>query len=247
MTESQERTPVFMLTLLACETARGAAAAMADALASNSRKSHEAVAEAEARLDQFDREIDDGVTDALSTTPANARELLACMKFIVDLERIGDLLVAVSSCSSALQRRIATQDMSELVRMATVLETMISHAQTALANSDLELVLAILRADAELDRIRNLTLMRHLEGAPDTAPHDSIHVVFMAQALERCGDHAKNLAETVCHLVTGKSVRHVSRSAGRSLEQMYLDFLRTQKAASPLAVAASVAARRRRG
>ena len=225
----QERTPVFMLTLLACDMARVSAASLADALASGSKGSHDAIAQAEARLDQFDREIDDRVTESLSTSPGNARELLACMKFIVDLERIGDLLASVSSCSAGMQRRIATQDMTDLVRMATFLDHMLADAQSALANSDLELVLAILRADAEMDRLRNLMLMRHLEGAPETAPHDSIHVVFMAQALERCGDHAKNLAETICHLVTGKSVRHVSRRDGRSTEQMYLAFLRTQR------------------
>ncbi len=228
MAVPEERTPVFLLTLLSCEVARGGAASLADALASGSVESHEAIAQAEARLDQFDREIDDRATEALSRSPGNARELLACMKFIVDLERIGDLLASVSSCSAGLQRRISTQDMGDLVRMATILEHMLCDAQSALANSDLDLVIAILRADAELDRLRNLTLMRHLEGAPETAPHDSIHVVFMAQALERCGDHAKNLAETVCHLVTGKSVRHVAQRDGRSVEQMYLDFLRTQ-------------------
>jgi len=228
MAEPQERTPVFMLTLLSCEVARGAASNLADALASGSAQSHEFIAEAELRLDQFDREIDEHVTEALSHSPGHARELLACMKFIVDLERIGDLLASVSSCAAGLQRRISTQDMGDLIRMATILEHMLSDAQCSLANSDLNLVIAILRADSELDRLRNLTLMRHLEGAPETAPHDSIHVVFMAQALERCGDHTKNLAETICHLVTGKSVRHVSQRDGRSTEQMYLDFLRTQ-------------------
>src|SRR5690348_1190234 len=125
---------------------------------------------------------------------------------------------------------------------------MLAVAQSALANSDLDLVLSILRADAEMDRLRNLILMRHLEGAPETAPHDSIHVVFMAQALERSGDHVKNMAETVCHLVTGKSVRHIARQGGRSIEQMYLDFLRAKKPAEakPKA-AASLAARARRG
>lgn len=224
----QERTPVFMLTLLSCEVARGAAAALAEALASGSSASHEFVAEAELRLDQFDREIDERVTDLLSSTAGSARELLACMKFIVDLERIGDLLASVSSCAAGLQRRISTQDMGDLIRMATILEHMLNDAQCSFANSELDLVLSILRADSELDRLRNLMLMRHLEGAPETAPHDSIHVVFMAQALERCGDHVKNLAETVCQFVTGKSVRHVSHREGRSTEQMYLDFLRTQ-------------------
>ena len=132
------------------------------------------------------------------------------------------------ACSAGLQRRISTQDMGDLIRMATVLEHMLADAQSSLANSDLDLVLAILRADSELDRLRNLMLMRHLEGAPETAPHDSIHVVFMAQALERSGDHAKNLAETVCHYVTGKSVRHATQRDGRSTEQMYLDFLRSR-------------------
>jgi phosphate transport system protein len=228
MAVQQERTPVFMLTLLSCEVARGAAATLAEALASGSRESHASISEAELRLDQFDREIDERVTELLSSGPSNARELLACMKFIVDLERIGDLLASVSSCAVGLQRRLSMQDMGDLIRMATILEHMLVDAQTSLANSNLELVLAILRADAELDRLRNIVLMRHLEGAPETAPHDSIHVVFMAQALERSGDHVKNLAETICHLVTGKSVRHVSHRDGRSTEQMYLDFLRTQ-------------------
>lgn len=238
---------MFALTLLACETARGAAAMMAEALTSNSAGSHKSVAEAEAKLDQFDREIDDRVTEALSSNAANARELLACLKFIIDLERIGDLLAAVSNCSAALQRRVATQDMGYLVQMATTLEHMIADAQSAFANSDLELVLTILRADSEMDRLRNLMLMRHLEGAPDTAPHDSIHVVFMAQALERSGDHVKNMAETICHLVTGKSVRHVARESGLSIEQMYLEFLRSKKPADSQPRRASLAARSRRG
>ena len=219
-----------MLTLLACEVARSAAASLAEALASGSRQSHELITEAELRLDQFDREIDERVTDLLSSASGNARELLACMKFIVDLERIGDLLASVSSCATGLERRISTQDMGDLIHMATVLEHMLNDAQRSLANSDLDLVLSILRADSELDRLRNLILMRHLEGAPETAPHDSIHVVFMAQALERCGDHAKNLAETVCHFVTGKSMRHAAPRDGRSTEQMYLDFLRARAA-----------------
>ncbi|MGH8457224.1 MAG: hypothetical protein ACRETE_09590, partial [Stenotrophobium sp.] len=81
-----ERTPVFAITLLACETARGAAAMMSEALASNAAGSHQAIAEAETKLDQFDREIDDQVTEALAANQGNARELLACLKFILDLE-----------------------------------------------------------------------------------------------------------------------------------------------------------------
>jgi phosphate uptake regulator len=48
----------------------------------------------------------------------------------------------------------------------------------------------------------------------------------MTQSLERAGDHAKNLAEEVCHLVSGHTVRHVMMTYDKPIEQMFLDWLR---------------------
>jgi hypothetical protein len=48
----------------------------------------------------------------------------------------------------------------------------------------------------------------------------------MCQALERSGDHSKNLAEEICHLVSGRSVRHILREQDRPDEQVYLDRMR---------------------
>ena len=48
----------------------------------------------------------------------------------------------------------------------------------------------------------------------------------MAQALGRAGDHVKNVAEEVCHFVSGNTLRHVLRSADRSEEQMFLEWLK---------------------
>jgi len=50
----------------------------------------------------------------------------------------------------------------------------------------------------------------------------------MATALERAGDHAKNMAEEVCHLVTGESIRHLLKSKDKPVEQLYLDWLAKQ-------------------
>jgi phosphate uptake regulator len=47
----------------------------------------------------------------------------------------------------------------------------------------------------------------------------------LAQVLERAGDHAKNLAEEVCHMVSGHTVRHPARRNSVCLEQMYLEHL----------------------
>jgi phosphate uptake regulator len=50
----------------------------------------------------------------------------------------------------------------------------------------------------------------------------------MAQGLERAGDHAKNIAEEVCHLVSGRTVRHVLRSYEMSDEKLFIEHLRAQ-------------------
>ncbi|HXZ28379.1 MAG TPA: PhoU domain-containing protein, partial [Terriglobales bacterium] len=83
-------------------------------------------------------------------------------------------------------------------------------------------------ADAEIDRLRNLIYIRHVEGGEGVA-QESLQVLFMAQALERAGDHAKNLAEEVCHSVSGHTLRHVLRSQNQSSEQLYLRWLREQQ------------------
>jgi phosphate uptake regulator len=53
----------------------------------------------------------------------------------------------------------------------------------------------------------------------------------MAQALERSGDHAKNAAEEICHLISGQSVRHLLRAKDKSYEQLFIEWLRKQRAA----------------
>ena len=50
-------------------------------------------------------------------------------------------------------------------------------------------------------------------------------MLFMATALERAGDHAKNIAEEICHLATGHTVRHLRRTKDKCFEQLFLDWL----------------------
>src|SRR5207302_1289317 len=86
--------------------------------------------------------------------------------------------------------------------------------------------LVVLGDDAELDRLRNLMIVRHVENPERQPVRESYHLVTMSRTLERAGDHAKNLAEETCHLVTGRSVRHVLREYDRSFEQGFVDKLR---------------------
>ena len=87
----------------------------------------------------------------------------------------------------------------------------------------------VLRADAEMDRLRNLIFLRHIENPENAAHQASLQVIFMTQSLERAGDHAKNLAEEICHLVSGRSMRHIMREYDRPVEQVYFEKMRRSR------------------
>jgi phosphate transport system protein len=217
-------------TLQACRVARTAAGIVAEGIATGVAKVLEGVREREKELDTLDREIDERVTTVITQAgPEHARELLACLKFIIDLERIGDLLLNCSNRAAAVGSRIELQDIRELTVMASRLEKMLGDVHDAFAQRDINRALAVLRSDAELDRMRNLIFLRHLENQEGAARTESFHVLFMTQALERAGDHAKNLAEEICHLVSGHSVRHVLRAYDRPIEQMFIDDLKRRQ------------------
>src|SRR5437763_3881471 len=152
-----------------------------------------AVLQAEKELDQLDSEVDERLADAIAGDPvAQARELLACSKFVVDLERIGDLAVNFCNIHQMSQGQVLRADMHELSGMATTLERMVSEGHRAYLNRDLDLAVRVLRSDSEMDRLRNLIFFRHIEDREHGVGPGGVQAVFLAQALERAGDHAKN-------------------------------------------------------
>jgi phosphate transport system protein len=217
-------------TLEACLVARKAAAIVAEGVATGVASLLDGVREREKELDALDREIDQGVTAIITkVSEQTARELLACMKFNIGLERIGDLLLNCSNRAAAVGSRLELQDIRDLTMMASRLEKMLGDVHDALKQRDLNRAIGVLRSDAELDRIRNLVFLRHLERHDGSPRQESFHVLFMTQALERAGDHAKNLAEEVCHLISGQSVRHVMRSADKSDEVRFIEDLKRRQ------------------
>ena len=217
-------------TLEACRIARMAAGIVAEGIATGVSSVLDGVRQREKELDELDHEIDDGVTAVITKVNGDqARELLACLKFNIGLERVGDLLLNCSNRAAAVGSRIDLQDIRDLTLMASRLEKMLGDVHDAFKLRDIDKALAVLRSDAELDRLRNLVFLRHLDHHDNGPRQESFHVLFMTQSLERAGDHAKNLAEEICHLVSGKSVRHVLRSYDKPVEQMFIDDLRRRQ------------------
>jgi phosphate transport system protein len=222
------REELLGFTLDGCRLAYAAASAAAEALAHGAGPAFTLVRSMEQRLDALDRAVDERAAAAMIQTDiTGAREMLSCCKIMVDLERIGDLLVNFINRTESVRTRIDMADTESLIKMSCVLEKMLADFLLAFSERDVASALRVLRADSEIDRLRNLLVLRHTE-FDEGRGRESAQVVMMAQALERAGDHAKNLAEEVCHLVTGQTVRHLLRAADRPYEQMFIEHLRKQ-------------------
>jgi phosphate transport system protein len=221
---------IFRRTVEACHLAKEAAGAAAEGIATGSATLLNSLRQRERDLDTLDMEIDSAVTSIITEVePAQARELLACMKFMIGLERIGDLLLSFANSAQATAGRVDSEDSRDLTHMATILEKMLTDVGDAFSCRDVGKAVDVLRADSEIDRLRNLIFLRHIENPENIARQASLQIIFMTQSLERAGDHAKNLAEEVCHLVSGHTVRHVLKTYDKPVEQMFIDYLRKRE------------------
>src|ERR1700726_2847936 len=114
-------------TVEACELAREAAAIAAEGIATGAMSRLDDIRQCEKELDAIDLEVDSGVTSTITQVPeAETRQLLACMKVMIGLERIGDLLLSFATSAQAAKDRLDSQDARDLTQMATVLEKMLA-------------------------------------------------------------------------------------------------------------------------
>src|SRR4249920_1640804 len=106
------------LVIRGCLIARDAVFNIRDFLADNSRMAFLAIKDCEKELDQIERKIDEHLPGAITRVgEAKARQLLACLKFITDLERIGDLSYSAVMQLQARREKLPTQDSQQLVAM----------------------------------------------------------------------------------------------------------------------------------
>ncbi len=212
-------------TTRACAAAKASAEALFSGVKDRNSASLATIKAYEEELDRLDFQINEGVTVLITrgVSEREAQELLSCLKFIIELERIGDLLLNIANRFQSAANRLDPRDAGDIVTMASIVVGMLASVQEAFTNRDVPRGLTVLSDDAELDRLRNLMFVRHVENPEHQPVRESYHLLFMAQMLERCGDHAKNLAEEVCHLVTGRSVRHILRQYDKPTEQMFVE------------------------
>jgi phosphate transport system protein len=142
------------------------------------------------------------------------RMIMAIIKTITDLERIGDEAEKISRMAKLMYQsdRLHTPRFFEIKRAADHALDMLRRALDAFARLDVVAATQVVRQDIDLDeQFRSMIrqLISYMMEDPRTIS-TSIEILFVAKAIERIGDHAKNMAEYVVYLVKGKDVRHVT-------------------------------------
>jgi phosphate transport system protein len=147
---------------------------------------------------------------------SDLRLIMSLSKIVTDLERIGDEAEKIARMTIKTYDGDSSPPSAKLLRdvvpMAKLAQNMLHGCLDALARLDVEKAVEVAQGDDELDQEFQSALRRlitYMMEDPRTIGH-AINVIFIVKALERIGDHSKNIAEYLIYLVKGKDVRHVS-------------------------------------
>ena len=187
--------------------------------ASNVERADHVIAE-DNTVNQLEVSLDDACSHLIvrrQPTANDLRTVMATIKVITDLERIGDEAAKIARTSKSLHARgtIALNHYDMIRSIAIATGDLLHDSLDAFARLDGKQALQLIAQDEVIDHefrsiMRNLiTFMmedpRTISSALDT--------LWVAKAIERIGDHAKNIAEYVIYVVEGKDIRHTKPSA----------------------------------
>ncbi len=171
---------------------------------------------------EIDRDLS-GIIARRQPTARDLRLLIAISKTIANLERVGDEAARIARTVQRLidtgvssRMRLPVNDLAYESELAVA---QLRKALDAFARLDVERAVEVLKQDDQIDQefeglVRKL--ITFMMEDPRTIS-SSIDLIFVAKAIERVGDHAKNLAEAIIYIVKGTDVRHNSVSDVESM------------------------------
>ena len=183
-----------------------------DALAKRDTALSQEIIASDAAIDALQREIEEKAVLTIARRQPMAvdlREIVAALRVSNDLERIGDLAKNIAKRVLALgaEYRFPTV-MRGVENMADLVLAALKQVLDAYAQRDLDEALAVWRGDEAIDAVNN-SLFRELLTYMMEDPRNitfCTHLLFCAKNIERMGDHATNIAETVHYMVEGRAL-----------------------------------------
>ena len=162
------------------------------------------------KIDMLQREIEERAVLTIAKRQPMAidlRDVVGALRVANDLERIGDLAKNIAKRTPAIDRDIQLQKvMRGVEHMADLVLTQIKDVLDAYARRDVNKAMGVWRGDEEIDAVNN-SLFRELLTYMMEDPRNislCIHLLFCAKNIERMGDHATNIAETIYYKVEGR-------------------------------------------
>ena len=171
------------------------------------------VIKADALIDKDENDVDELALQILATrqpVASDLRFLTMSLKFVVDLERIGDLATGIAKRALELNHLPPLETRVDLPRMAALVQKNLHAALDSFVQWDADRATSVIAADAEIDKL-NASLFAELLAHVATDPATVTRVLPLTSVcryLERAGDHVKNLAEEVVYMVRATDVRH---------------------------------------
>lgn len=172
------------------------------------------VLENEKIVNTIEVELDHKIAEAIARnqpTAIDLRLLISALKMITDMERSADEAEKVVKMARRLhENNPRYEPLVEIRHIATLVASMLNRFLDAFARSDAVAAAEVVRTDKQVDKEWK-SLLRTLSSYMIEDPRKTsevIDLIFIARALERIGDHAKNMAERVIYLVQGEDVRH---------------------------------------
>jgi len=180
----------------------------------------------EARVNAMEVEIDHALSSIIARRQPTARDLrllIAISKTTANLERVGDEAEKIARMARSIIQSGAPRSLPSLeLRVASDLASgLLNKALDAFARLDVNAAVTILKEDdlidAEFDGFVRKLVTYMMEDPRMISP--SLDLLFLAKAIERIGDHAKNIAEFIIYVVKGEDVRHSSMEKIESVVQ----------------------------
>jgi len=170
--------------------------------------------EEDPKVDALEHEVEQFVIQLLALRQPMAedlRRIVGALKITSDLERIGDYAANVAKRSVVLAQYNLPYSFAGLAHMASLVQEQLKSIVDAVGTSDTAKAVEVWRSDRVVDDIYN-ALFRELitymmEDPRNITP--CIHLLFIAKNLERIGDHATNIAETIYYAVEGEVIPDV--------------------------------------
>jgi phosphate transport system protein len=169
-------------------------------------------------IDQLEMQVDkDGVAILLRFQPvaSDLRRVVSAMKLSSNLERVGDQATNIARRARKLNRHPPLSEIELIVPMRAHAMAMFKDSLDAYVREDVELARAIVPRDQALDEMNRVVSRKLIDRMAKDKDQlrGYLNLMFVAQHLERVGDHATNIAEESVYAAVAEDIRHQTATA----------------------------------